>query len=285
MIGVRGQNHPFSAPERFNSKARMPDHSTHGRLAHLSDTTSAERVLAILEMFERERRPLSLKELSEYCQIPPSTCHNLVQTLLKHSYLYLTGRRKDLYPTRKLYDIGLAIVANDAILQKLESAMELLRESTRETVILGKRQKDSIIYLEVLESPQTVRYSAKAGDIKPLHSTCIGKTILAGLKPEELRLWLAEHPVKKVTENTLTSYPRLMDNLLEGKKLGYFMTRGENVPDVSAVATPLSINDELFGLAVAAPSHRFDAKFEEIVRELLGIQKALIEQGIARLQT
>src|ERR1700743_1511059 len=70
------------------------------RISSLSDTTSAERVLAILEMFERERRPLSLKELSEYCQIPPSTCHNLVQTLLKHSYLYLTGRRKDLYPTR-----------------------------------------------------------------------------------------------------------------------------------------------------------------------------------------
>ena len=251
----------------------------------MSDTTSAERVLAILEMFGRERRPLSLKELSEYCQIPSSTCHSLVQTLLKHSYLYNTGLRKDLYPTRKLYDIGVAIVTNDLILQRIEPAMQALRESTRETIILGKRHKDKIIYLEVLEGPQTVRYSAKVGDSKPLHSTCIGKTILSGWPPEEVRRWLTEHPQEKITENTITSYARLMDNLQGSKKLGYFTTRGENVPDVSAIAVPLSINDESFGLAVAGPSYRIDARFDEILRELKAAQKILVDQGIARLQT
>jgi IclR family acetate operon transcriptional repressor len=254
------------------------------RTFRVSDTTSAERVLAILEMFERERRPLSLKELSEYCQIPPSTCHSLVQTLLKHSYLYNTGRRKDLYPTRKIYDIGIAVVANDLILQRLEPAMQALRESTRETIILGKKHKDSILYLEVLEGPQTVRYSARVGDSKPLHSTCVGKAILSGLPREEVRRWLTEHPPEKVTQNTITSYARLMDNLQEGKKLGYFTTRGENVPDVSAVAVPLSINDESFGLAVAGPSHRIEARFDEIVRDLQEAQKSLLDQGIARLQ-
>lgn len=262
--------------------AWKPNHFA--RICSMSDTTSPERVLAILEMFERERRPLSLKELSEYCQIPPSTCHSLVQTLLKHSYLYNTGRRKDLYPTRKLYDIGVVVVANDLILQRLEPAMQTLRQSTRETIILGKRHKDDVLYLEVLEGPQTVRYSAKVGELKPLHSTCIGKTILSGLPPEEVRRWLADHPPEKVTENTITSYARLMDNLQEGKKLGYFTTRGENVPDVSAVAVPLSINAEPFGLAVAGPSHRIDARFEEIIRDLRETQKSLLDQGIARLQ-
>ena len=250
----------------------------------MSDSTSAERVLAILEMFERERRPLSLKELSEYCQIPLSTCHSLVRTLLKHSYLYNTGRRKDLYPTRKLYDIGVAIVTNDLILQRIEPAMQALRELTRETIILGQKQKNSVLYLEVLEGPQTVRYSAKAGESKPLHSTCIGKTILSGLPPEDIRRWLSEHPPEQVTENTITSYARLMDDLQAGKKLGYFTTRGENVPDVSAVAVPLSINNESFGLAVAGPSHRIDARFDEIVRHLKETQKSLVDQGIARLQ-
>jgi IclR family acetate operon transcriptional repressor len=262
--------------------AWSPNHFV--RIVNVSDTTSAERVLAILEMFERERRALSLKELSEYCRIPPSTCHSLVQTLLKHSYLYNTGRRKDLYPTRKLYDIGVVVVANDLILQRLEPAMRALREATRETIILGKRHKDNILYLEVLEGPQTVRYSAKVGELKPLHSTCIGKTILSGLPPEEVRRWLADHPPEKVTENTITSYARLMDDLREGKKRGYFTTRGENVPDVSAVAFSLNINDESFGLAVAGPSHRIDARFDEIIRNLRETQKSLLDQGIARSQ-
>jgi IclR family acetate operon transcriptional repressor len=250
----------------------------------MSETTSAERVLAILEMFERERRPLSLKELGDYCRIPPSTCHSLVQTLLKHSYLYNTGRRKDLYPTRKLYDIGVAAVANDLILQRLEPAMQALRASTKETIILGKRQRDVVLYLEVLEGPQTVRYIAKAGDTKPLHSTCIGKTILSGMTPEDIRRRLAEQPLEKVTDNTIISYARLMDNLREGKRLGYFVTRGENVADVSAIAVALSINDELFGLAVAGPSHRIDATFDEIIRYLRDTQKNLFDLGIARLQ-
>ena len=254
------------------------------RTSRVSDATSAERVLAILEMFERERRPLSLKELSEYCQIPGSTCHMLVQTLLKRAYLYHTGRRKDLYPTRKLYDIGASVVANDSILQKMEPTMQELRDSTRETVILGKRHKDSIIYLEVLEGPQTVRYSARAGDSKPLHSTCIGKAILSGMRPEDIRQWLTEHPAERVTENTITTYARLMDDLQTGKRLGYFTTHGENVPDVSAVSVPLDINTESFGLAVAGPSHRIEARFDEIVRLLKEARTELIDQGIARAQ-
>lgn len=248
--------------------------------ARVADTTSVERVFAILETFERERRPLSLKELSEHCRIPASTCHSLVHALLKRSYLYQTGRRKDLYPTRRIYDIGAAVVANDIILQRLLPSMERLREATQETVILGKRQKDRVVYLEVLEGPQTIRYSARVGETKPLHSTCIGKTMLSVLEPEEIRAWLKEHPPAKITRRTITSYTRLMEDLEAGRTLGYFTTRGENVPDVTAIAVPVPVNTELFGLAVAGPSYRVDAKFHSVVRELRKSVARLLEQDI-----
>ena len=247
----------------------------------MSEAKSVERVFAILEMFERERRPLSLKELSEYCQIPTSTCHSLVHSMLNRSYLYQTGRRKDLYPTRRLFDVGSTIVANDMILQRLEPTMEMLRERTRETVILGKRQKDNVTYLEVLESPQTIRYSASVGDVKPLHSTCIGKTMLGAMRPQDLRDFLEKHPLERVTDTTITSYARLMDALEEGKKNGYYTTRGENVVDVTAVAVPVSVNNELLGIAVAGPSHRMNAVFEEIVSSLRAAQDMLVDHGIA----
>jgi IclR family acetate operon transcriptional repressor len=246
-----------------------------------TSATSPERIFSILEMFERERRPLSLKELSEYCQIPTSTCHALVHTLLKRAYLYQTGHRKELYPTRRLYDMGATIVANDVVLQRLLPVMEALRKSTQETVILGKRHQDSVIYLEVLEGPQTIRYSARVGEKKPLHSTCIGKTILSGLKPEEVRQWLDRHSPQKVTKNTITTYARLMDNLEQGNKLGYFVTRGENVADVTAVSIPVSINNQLYGLAVAGPSHRVDARFDEVTQALKNATKSLLDQRIA----
>jgi DNA-binding IclR family transcriptional regulator len=245
----------------------------------MSDTTSVERAFAILEMFERERRSLSLKELSEYCGIPSSTCHTLVHTLLKRSYLYQTGRRKDLYPTRKIYDLGATIVAHDPVLQRLLPMLEGLREKTQETVILGKRHKDSVIYLEILESPQTIRYSSRVGEIKPLHSTCIGKVMLASMTPDEIRGWIGEHNPERITGTTMTDLGRLLDDLEQGKKLGYFSTHGENVQDVTAIAIPLNLNNELFGIAVAGPSHRIDANFNEIARALLDAQATFLDES------
>jgi DNA-binding IclR family transcriptional regulator len=200
-----------------------------------------------------------------------------VHTLLKCSYLYQTGRRKDLYPTRKIYDLGATIVAYDPVLQRLLPVLEGLREKTQETVILGKRHKDSVIYLEILESPQTIRYSARVGEIKPLHSTCIGKAMLANMTSDEMRKWFAERSPEKITDNTITDFSRLQDDLGRGKKLGYFSTHGENVPDVTAIAVSLNLNNELFGIAVAGPSHRIDSNFDEIARALQDAQASFLD--------
>lgn len=246
----------------------------------MTEATSPERLLAIFEMFEKERRPLSLKELAELCRIPQSTCHTLVHMLLKRAYLYQAGQRKDLYPTRRLYDMGAAILASDEILQRLMPVMEHLRHATRETVILGKRQKDRVVYLEVLESPEVIRYSARPGDTKPLYSTCIGKTILSTLNDAEVRRLLEENPPVQVTRNTITDFDRLMANLDQGRDRGFFTTHGENVVDVTALAAPIGVNNELFGLAVAGPSHRVEASFERVASALKDAQQRLVEQGI-----
>jgi DNA-binding IclR family transcriptional regulator len=246
----------------------------------MADTTSVERAFAILETFEREKRSLTLKELSELCAIPASTCHSLVHTLLRRAYLYQAGRRKELYPTRRLYDMGATILAHDEVLRRLLPAMEELRETTRETVILGKRHKDGIVYLEVIESPEVIRYSARPGDTKPLHSTCIGKCMLAAQPPEEVAAWLDENPAGRITDNTITDPDTLIADLDKGRRCGFFVTRGENVADVTALAVPVLLNNELFGLAVAGPSHRIDANFNAVSRSLLNTLDQLLEQEI-----
>lgn len=252
-----------------------------GEIPGMNASTSPERLLVILEMFERERRPLSLKELAEYCQIPVSTCHTLVHVLLKRAYLYQVGQRKNLYPTRKLYDMGATIMAHDEVLLRLRPVMETLRDATRETIILGKRQKESIVYLEVLESPEVIRYSAQPGDTKPLHSTCIGKALLSTLEPADIRTLLETHPPTQITPNTITSYAQLMNDLQQGRAMGYFTTRGENVADVTALAVPISVNNEFFGLAVAGPSHRINARFNTFADALKAAVVTLREQGVA----
>lgn len=245
------------------------------------DNRSADRTLAILEAFERERRPLALRELAEYCQIPLSTCHALVHTLLNRAYLYQTGRRKDLYPTRRILDLATTIVAHDPILERLGPLLNELREETGETIILGRRHKDRVLYLDVRESAQTIRYSARSGDLKPLHSTCIGKVMLSALTPAELRKWCDGRVLERITETTHGSYARLIEDLQAGAKRGYQISRGENVADVTALAVPVSINAELVGIAVAGPSYRLLPLLDRVASMLLRARGTLQVQGIA----
>jgi DNA-binding IclR family transcriptional regulator len=56
----------------------------------------------------------------------------------------------------------------------------------------------------------------------------------------------------------LISARQLKSNLQRGRKQGYFITRGENVIDVMAVAGTLALEREVFGVAIAGPLHRME---------------------------
>ena len=226
---------------------------------------SAERTLNLFEAFEASGKPLALSELAQRMNVPVSSCHGLVQTLVARGYLYAVSRRKDFYPTRRLF------------LERIGSELRVLRDETRETVILGKRQGDAVLYLDVVEGPHTVRYTARPGEYKPLHSSSIGKVMLGALSGDALAEWLRSHPLPAITGRTLVDGKRLHRDLDESRRRGWFMTRGENVEDVTALAVALSIRDEVFGLAVAGPSHRMEKRIDDLAARVVAARRRIEE--------
>ncbi len=239
------------------------------------------RSFDIFETFGAARKPLSLSEIARTIGAPVSSCHLLLRTLLDCGYLYSLGRRKLYYPTRRLYDVACSIAAPDALIEKLRPTLASLRERSGETVILGKRQGDAVLYLEVLESASTVRYTARAGEYKPVHSSAIGKALLGALAPEELNAWLGSHVLGRVTPKTLTGAAQLKANLQQGKKRGYFVTRGENVADVMAVARSFSLDGEIFGIAIAGPLHRMEPTLARHAEQLRAAMQRLTREWAA----
>ncbi len=216
---------------------------------------AAARTLDVLEAFRTARRPLSLSELARLTGIPVSTCHGLVRTLERRGFLYYPSPR-EAYPTRKLLEIARDIDAHDPVVVRLAPALASLRDETQETVILGMRQGDAALYLLVLDSPHIVRYTARAGEFKPLHSSSIGKSFLGAMPDEGLDAWLKSHPLPRVTANTVTSVRALKRDLQESRARGYYITRGENVADVMAVAAPVHAGSPELAIAIAGPLHR-----------------------------
>ncbi|MDN5925653.1 MAG: IclR family transcriptional regulator [Hyphomicrobiales bacterium] len=243
----------------------------------MANARSASRALSMFETFGAEGRPLLLTELAPLIDVPLSSCHGLVRTLLDRGYLYALSRRRGFYPTRKLYTLAQTIAAKDSYLQRLAPFLERLRDDSGETVIVGTLQGEAVLYLEVLEGPKTIRYSARPGDFKPLHSSAIGKALLSA-GGEALWKKLAARPLSDVTVNTITDPAHLRDNLEEGARRGYFVTRGENVSDVTAIATALEVEGMTLGIAIAGPSYRMAETIEAQTGRLLQARSEIEER-------
>lgn len=244
--------------------------------------TGVGRVLDVLEAFEHSQKPMSLTDLAEFTGIPKSSCHAIVGTLTARGYLYSLTRPRALYPTRRLYDLAVETQAHDPFAQRATPLLERLRDSSCETVILGKRQGEAVIYLQVFEGPHPIRYSAKPGQFKPLHSSAIGKALLGSLKEAELRQQLSSGSFPRVTPATITDPDTLIADVLDGRRRGYFVTRGENVLDVWAVSALLSVQSEMLAVAIAGPRHRMERCVIELAQLLLSTCGLIARQGNAR---
>jgi DNA-binding IclR family transcriptional regulator len=240
---------------------------------------SADRTLDIFEAFAEAKKPLSLSEIARTIDSPVSSCHGLLKTLQKSGYMYALDVRRRYYPTRRLFEVGRAIAMHDPIVERLATILEKLRDETGETVLLGQRQDKHIIYLQVLESLRTIRYSAPVGAIKPLPSTAIGKAFLGELTDEELARFIPDLEHAQVTESTITNAEQLIADIQRSRKRGYFVTRGENIPDVMAIARTCVMDGELLAIAIAGPMHRLEPNLGRVGETLIRATSAIADLG------
>ncbi len=236
---------------------------------------AAARTLALFEVFARTRAPMSLTELAQQMKSPISSCHALVRTLQARGYVYVLDERKRVYPTKRLAVIAQAIAAHDPVIERLSPILRRLQNVTGETVLMGKRQGDAVTYLEVIEGVHTIRYAAQPGDTKPLHSSAIGKAMLGALDEQEHRRLLQRLKLPRVTDRTITDPEDLRAQIAASRRRGYFVTRGENVPDVMAIAIARQINDQPYGIAIAGPIARIEARFDVCVTALMDAGAAI----------
>jgi IclR family transcriptional regulator, acetate operon repressor len=220
------------------------------------DVKSSGRTVDLFEVFARRQVPLTVSDIARGIKAPLTSCFYLVRALEERGYLYTLNARREIYPTRKLLDAAQSIKEGEPRLARLEPMLVALRDSTGETVIVATRQDNRVIYLAVIEGQQTIRYTARVGDFKPLHSSSAGKVLLSALEPNDRAKIVAKLQLHAVTSGTITDRATLMADLERSAKRGYAETRGENVPDVMAIARSVQIDGDIYAIVVAGPTHR-----------------------------
>jgi DNA-binding IclR family transcriptional regulator len=224
---------------------------------------------------------MTLSELARLLDIPVSTCFTIMRTLEARGYLYEVGGRKMFYPTARWLVKAQTIARHDPVREQLEPFLEALRDETGETVILGKRLGDKVVYLHIVEPEQSIRYTAAVGDLKPMHSTSAGRALLAAMSAAQREKMIAEMRLDRVTAATITQRPRLLREIEASARRGWFASRGENVDDVTGIATFVNLGGDTFTVTVAGPVHRMDPKLEKHAKRLVATCKAITRSSPA----
>lgn len=224
--------------------------------------SQVQNVLALFELFAREKSPRTLTVLAQQLGMPKSSAFNLIHTLLDCGFIYETRRRGGYYPTRRLLELATRIAEGDPFLQSIHGYLDALAAETGETVLLGVREHEHVIYVDVVESSSPIRYSAKIGDRRSLFTASSGKSILASLDPEERAAILQSAATGGVP------VAGLAEELAMSAQRGWCEDCARTAPDVMGIGVPLVCGERRFALAVAGPIYRMEERRRELAQAL-----------------
>ena len=245
----------------------------------------ASRVIEVIELFAQEKQPLALSEMARLLEMPVSTCLGLIRTLESRGYIYETGRRQGYYPTGRLLAMAQVITAHDPVIDSVKPTLMDLRDKVRETVVLGKLREDwEVVYLEVLDGPQRIRYFAQAGETRHAYANSQGRALLSTLTIEARNAAFKEMKLERLTETTLTTATAINAEIERSKARGWFAILGETHPDLAGIAWPVHLGRQMFAVSIAGPRNRIEPRIEEL-STLLRAACAAIEKSESTKET
>ncbi|MEV6236596.1 IclR family transcriptional regulator [Lentzea sp. NPDC051838] len=200
-----------------------------------------ERVLAILECFDVFRIELTLTEISRQAELPLSTARRLLAQLVDWGALERTADNHYRVGMR-LWHIGILAPKQRGL---REAAMPLLSDlysATDETVQLVVPQGHEALCVEKVFGPQSAPTATEVGGLLPLHTTAVGKSILAH-SPRKLTEDAVSAGLARLTPYSIVHPARLVEELKRVAQSGVAYSHEEMTIGAASVAAPIVLPD------------------------------------------
>jgi DNA-binding IclR family transcriptional regulator len=228
-------------------------------LSDASEHRTVTRIAAILESVAASPDGMRLGELTGELDAPKSSVHGLVRGLTAIGYLAQRDGRYLLGPAVA----GLAATGQSSIVDAARPYMERLQHRYDETVMLGSKVGEALVYLDTIESTQAVRYSPPRVRRHFESPSSIMKLYLAQLEPHRLDEYLNQHVSDQRRRETLR------EELADVRERRVAFNRGDTFPDLSAAAAGINDRGGLVAcIAIGGPSHRIDDQLEQMAAAL-----------------
>ena len=211
----------------------------------------------------------TVTQLANHLDIAKSSAHNYLQTLDHEGYVVETDGTYEV--GLRFLDLGGYARSRERLYSIATPEMERLAESTGEYANLLVEEHGVGVFLARERGESAVSLDSYTGQSVRLHTTALGKTVLAYLSRERVESIVDRHGLPAMTDQTITDRTELFDALEEIRQQECAYDRQERIKGLNCVAVPILNDDDIAGaLSVSGPVSRMDQERidEEILPEL-----------------
>jgi IclR family KDG regulon transcriptional repressor len=212
---------------------------------------SVQRAIDILDLFDEHHPEMGTTEIALALDLPKSTAAGLILTLDHNGYLEQNQATRKYRLGYKLAERAGLLLSQFDLRQIAAPALEALRNRCNESINLAIRDGAYVVYIERLYGTSMLGMRSEIGKRERVHSTALGKAILATLPESELKDFISKFNFIAVTPRTMTSPPEFISELQKTCQRGFAIDDEENELGGRCVAAPIF---DYRGIAVAAVS-------------------------------
>lgn len=220
-------------------------------------------------------------ELADELEMGKSTVHSHLNTLQECGYV---TREDDEYRLGlKFLDLGGYIRNRMELFETAEPEIKKLAQDTGELANLMTEENGMGVYLYRSKGSNAVDLDTYAGLRTYLHSTGLGKAILAYSPRDRVEEIIDVHGLPGITDETVTNRAELFEKLEEVREQGYAIDDGERLEGLRCVAAPVQTEgDYVVGaVSVSAPASRVsDERLHDEIAEAVCSAANVIELNL-----
>ncbi|WP_046470881.1 IclR family transcriptional regulator [Allosalinactinospora lopnorensis] len=243
---------------------------------------SAERALEILELLTREPNGLTFGDICAELDLPKSSAHALLTTMLGRSFLGFDEAERRYTLGVRVWEAGQGYLAAADLQRISRPYMEAVRDQVNEIVQLAVLDGTDSLYVGKVEADQTLVLVSHVGSRLPAYATGVGKVLLADLDDDRIRARFREVEFQRFTPRTLQGLDRLLTELAAVRRRGYATDNGEYTPGVFCVAVPVRDHTGTVraAMSVSIPDVRASAEVRRRVHTVLDGQAARLSERL-----
>ncbi|WP_406230504.1 IclR family transcriptional regulator [Nocardia sp. NBC_01009] len=223
--------------------------------------TTVDKTFDILEHLANGGPRLALAQLHEMTAIPKPTLYRMLRTMVDHGLVRHDGSGR--YSVgRSVFRLAGEVYRQVSVPAAARQVMVDLQTVAPETVHISAFRYGQLVYVEKLEALHPYQMASRVGKLQALHSSAIGKAVLAQLPAEQADALLADHRLEAFTSTTIVDRSQLAAALPEIRAQGYAMDDEEDEDGLRAIGVAFcdGADHPIGGISIVAPSFQMSVE-------------------------